>query len=139
MVLKTQQESKASQKCLFLVSQALTEGVGRSGSFGTFVFTCFGTRNITISYAFVLVSISSGNQTGGSMNPARSFGPLIVSLNALGDGRFRNETTYFHDIWRNQWIYWLGPFLGALMASLASRFLLAQQKEKRPYMRIKVQ
>ncbi|KAI1255208.1 hypothetical protein MGN70_003272 [Eutypa lata] len=39
--------------------------------------------------------------TGGSLNPARSFGPCVVA------GKFES----YH------WIYWLGPILGALIAS----------------------
>jgi aquaporin rerated protein, other eukaryote len=39
--------------------------------------------------------------TGGSLNPARSFGPCIANAS------FPSE----------HWIYWLGPVLGALVAS----------------------
>jgi hypothetical protein len=39
--------------------------------------------------------------TGGSLNPARSFGPCVAN------GRFPSE----------HWIYWLGPVLGAVLAS----------------------
>ena len=39
--------------------------------------------------------------TGGSLNPARSFGPCVANK------AFPNE----------HWIYWLGPLLGALVAS----------------------
>lgn len=39
--------------------------------------------------------------TGGSLNPARSFGPAVVLRSFPG----------YH------WIYWLGPILGALIAS----------------------
>ena len=43
--------------------------------------------------------------SGISTNPARSFGPAIVSVT-----------------WNAWWIYWIGPFLGALLASrLCSR------------------
>lgn len=37
---------------------------------------------------------------GGSLNPARSFGPAVVDASFAG----------YH------WIYWVGPFLGALLA-----------------------
>lgn len=39
--------------------------------------------------------------TGGSLNPARSFGPDVATM---------SFETY-------HWIYWLGPVLGALLAS----------------------
>src|SRR3954464_2647507 len=39
--------------------------------------------------------------TGGSLNPARSFGPCVASRH------------FPHD----HWIYWVGPLLGALIAS----------------------
>jgi aquaporin related protein len=45
--------------------------------------------------------------TGGSLNPARSFGPAVASRSFVG----------YH------WIYWLGPVLGALLASLYYRFV----------------
>jgi aquaporin related protein len=45
--------------------------------------------------------------TGGSLNPARSFGPAVASRSFVG----------YH------WIYWLGPVLGALLAALYYRFV----------------
>jgi len=39
--------------------------------------------------------------TGGSLNPARTFGPAVVLHNFVG----------YH------WIYWIGPILGAVVAS----------------------
>jgi len=40
--------------------------------------------------------------SGTSTNPARSFGPSVVS-----------------GVWQGWWIYWLGPFVGMLMAIIA--------------------
>lgn len=45
--------------------------------------------------------------TGGSLNPTRSFGPCVVN----------RDFPHYH------WIYWLGPFLGALLASGYYRFV----------------
>jgi aquaporin Z len=44
--------------------------------------------------------------SGTSTNPARSFGPAIIS-----------------GVWQGWWIYWVGPLLGTLAAILACSFL----------------
>ncbi|XP_009625471.1 putative aquaporin TIP3-2 [Nicotiana tabacum] len=48
---------------------------------------------------------------GASMNPARAFGPALVGWR-----------------WRNHWIYWLGPFIGAAIAGLIYEFGLIQSE-----------
>jgi aquaporin related protein len=53
-----------------------------------------------IGLSLFIAEICSVYFTGGSLNPARSFGPAVV----VG-------FTSYH------WIYWLGPLLGAGMAS----------------------
>ena len=47
-----------------------------------------------------------GPLTGAAMNPARAFGPQLVSGN-----------------WGEGWIYYLGPTLGALLAALVFEYL----------------
>ncbi|XP_020590950.1 probable aquaporin TIP5-1 [Phalaenopsis equestris] len=52
-------------------------------------------------------ALAAGSLTGGSMNPARSFGPAIVS------GDFKNHG-----------VYWVGPLIGAALAALVHQNLV---------------
>lgn len=59
-------------------------------------------------YAFCIggimtaADVAIGNISGGSLNPARVVGPMFLTNNADSD----------------QWIFWIGPALGAIVASL---------------------
>jgi len=50
--------------------------------------------------------------TGASMNPARSFGPALVA-----------------NFWDDQWVYWLGPLIGAGLAALVYEYVFMQREE----------
>lgn len=52
---------------------------------------------IAIGGTIALDALWGGPLTGASMNPARSFGPALVA-----------------GVWKGQWIYWVGPIVGAL-------------------------
>lgn len=56
---------------------------------------------IGIGLALFVAELAGVLYTGGSLNPARSFGPAVVSHQFPG----------YH------WIYWVGPFLGSLLAA----------------------
>uniref|UniRef100_A0A669QA67 Aquaporin 14 n=1 Tax=Phasianus colchicus TaxID=9054 RepID=A0A669QA67_PHACC len=54
----------------------------------------------------IIAGALTGPFSGGSMNPARSLGPAIVT-----------------GIWDNHWVYWVGPVLGAVLAGLCYEFI----------------
>jgi len=54
--------------------------------------------------------LAIGPLTGGSMNPARSFGPAVAS-----------------GIFEGQAVYWIGPILGALAAALLYEWLFIRR------------
>jgi len=49
--------------------------------------------------------------TGGSLNPARSFGPAVIGTS---DSR-----------WDYHYIYWAGPIVGAIITSVVYRLMFA--------------
>ncbi|XP_076444341.1 aquaporin-8-like [Babylonia areolata] len=67
----------------------------------------------------VIVNVLAGAQiTGGSMNPARSFGPAVV---------ISFETSGY---WNYHYVYWVGPFLGSLVAGVLYRLLFASGEKR---------
>ena len=69
---------------------------------------------LAIGGAVALNILWAGPISGGSMNPARSFGPVLVS----GE-------------WTAHWIYWLGPLFGAALGAFAYEFVRGSEPEKK--------
>ncbi|GCE30834.1 hypothetical protein KDA_63180 [Dictyobacter alpinus] len=62
----------------------------------------------------VMVNILGGGVlTGGAMNPARAFGPALAS-----------------GIWANQFVYWIGPIVGAVLAACFYEYLILPRSEE---------
>ncbi|XP_043939611.1 aquaporin-4-like [Protopterus annectens] len=57
--------------------------------------------------------LAAGRFSGGSMNPARSFGPAVI----IGS-------------WDYHWVYWLGPMLGAVLAGISYEFFFASSASR---------
>lgn len=79
-----------------------------------FVIACVAAQQHALAGLYIGLTVSlgalaGGALTGASMNPARSFAPALLG-----------------GIWRDQWVYWLGPLLGAGAAALAVHFLWRQ-------------
>ncbi|MCY4413009.1 MAG: aquaporin, partial [Caldilineaceae bacterium] len=69
---------------------------------------------LAIGGAVALNILWAGPISGGSMNPARSFGPVLVS----GE-------------WTAHWIYWLGPIFGAALGAFAYECVRGSEPEKK--------
>ncbi|XP_067946563.1 aquaporin-5-like isoform X2 [Watersipora subatra] len=77
--------------------------------------TCDGSRNdlngsgpLAIGLSVTMCHLGFIRMTGSSMNTARTFGPAAI----LG-------------AWDNQWVYWVGPIFGGILAGLLYEFLFA--------------
>ena len=65
-----------------------------------------GFAGLAIGLTVGLEAAFMGPITGASMNPARSFGPAVVT-----------------GIWHHHWVYWVAPILGAQLAVMVYRQL----------------
>jgi MIP family channel proteins len=61
---------------------------------------------IAIGATVALDALWGGPISGASMNPARSFGPALMA-----------------GVWDSQWVYWLGPLVGASIGAVAYQAL----------------
>jgi aquaporin Z len=112
-----------------LGAPALATGVG--AGLGVFieiiltallVFAIFGTAvdpraprigGFGIGLAITADILMGGPLTGAAMNPARAFGPAMAN-----------------QFWGDQWIYWVGPIVGAVLAAfLYQAAILAPKRE----------
>ena len=64
-----------------------------------------------VGLACVVTHLFAGPLTGASMNPARSFGPAFV----VG-------------AWKSQWIFWMGPLMGAAIATCVHEIFASTDK-----------
>src|SRR5207237_7588296 len=68
---------------------------------------------LAIGFTITLDILMGGGLTGGIMNPARAFGPQLVS-----------------DTWSHFWVWYIGPFAGGVIA--ASLYELLYLRPARP-------
>ncbi|KAK0124879.1 hypothetical protein ONS96_008757 [Cadophora gregata f. sp. sojae] len=64
---------------------------------------------VGIGLALFIAELTGVFWTGGSLNPARSFGPAVVTKSFAG----------------THWIYWVGPFAGAILAVIEFKLIKA--------------
>jgi len=72
-----------------------------------------GMAGIAIGGMIFLIHLVGVPLTGASVNPARTFGPALVS-----------------GYWNDHWIYWVGPIVGAVIAGLIMQHVYVKKAEK---------
>ncbi|CAG5116138.1 unnamed protein product [Candidula unifasciata] len=72
-----------------------------------------GSLPLTIGLIIFMSNAWAGKLTGCSMNPARSFGPAVVSGS-----------------WNHHWVYWVAPFAGSTFGSQLYRYALAESPQE---------
>ncbi|XP_027184853.1 aquaporin PIP2-7 [Coffea eugenioides] len=65
---------------------------------------------LPIGFAVFMVHLGTIPITGTGINPARSFGAAVI---------YNNDKA-----WDDQWIFWVGPFVGALAAAAYHQYIL---------------
>ncbi|XP_078177032.1 putative aquaporin PIP2-7 [Carex rostrata] len=71
---------------------------------------------LPIGFAVFVVHLATIPITGTGINPARSLGAALI---------YNNKK-----IWREHWIFWVGPLVGALIAALYHKFVLRGEAVK---------
>ncbi|HXQ27670.1 MAG TPA: MIP family channel protein [Gemmatimonadales bacterium] len=70
---------------------------------------------LAVGLTIAFDALMGGPLTGASMNPARSFGPALVS-----------------GTWTEHWVYWVGPLAGSVMAAKAYLYLRKGKAHESP-------
>lgn len=72
-----------------------------------------GFAGIAIGGMIFLIHLVGVPLTGASVNPARTFGPALVS-----------------GFWEFHWIYWVGPIIGGIIAGIIMNYVFVKKAEQ---------
>ncbi|CAJ0960899.1 unnamed protein product, partial [Mesorhabditis belari] len=77
---------------------------------------------LAIGFTVAADILAIGTLTGASMNPGRSFGPQIVGA-LFHSSAIRPTNRY----WALHWVYYLGPFGGAILAAVIYKVFYSRE------------
>ncbi|MBI2939079.1 MAG: aquaporin [Chloroflexi bacterium] len=70
---------------------------------------------LAIGLTITMDVLAGGSLTGAAMNPSRAFGPALVG-----------------SLWADQWLYWVGPIVGAVIAALLYAYVVEERPAQEP-------
>jgi aquaporin TIP len=80
---------------------------------------------LTVGLALAAIALMGFRLTGASVNPARSFGPLVWELS------YAWGTEQVPSLREQVLVYWIGPIVGALLAGLIYTYLILPPEGKK--------
>jgi len=92
----------------FLVWVVYATAIDPEGSFGK-------VAGLAIGFVIAMDIMMGGPFTGAAMNPARAFGPALLS----GE-------------WTGQWVYWVGPVAGGVLAGTLYDLFILRPRQPQP-------
>jgi len=92
----------------FLVWVVYATAIDPDGSFGK-------VAGLAIGFVIAMDIMMGGPFTGAAMNPARAFGPALLS----GE-------------WTGQWVYWVGPIAGGVLAGTLYDLFILRPRQPQP-------
>lgn len=79
---------------------------------------------VGVGLTVAAVHFASMVVTRTGINPARAFGPAVISGSTTITGNNPDGTVITRNCWNGHWVWWVGPILGAILGGLIYKFFI---------------